>query len=108
MRKEKGRADSEALCSSRRGPGKPTPPARHLAPAALLAVLLLSPAAHAAEGAPGKLPPAATRTVSFRADVYPLLAARCFRCHRGPDASSGHRLDLRAELLGEPNGRPLV
>jgi hypothetical protein len=71
-----------------------------------LLALLLCPAAGAAE--PAALPPAARKKVSFRQDVYPLLAARCFQCHRGADASSGHRLDLRTELLGEGNGKPLV
>jgi hypothetical protein len=54
------------------------------------------------------LPPAASGAVDFRRDIYPLLTARCFKCHRGADASSGYRLDLRAELLGESNGRPLA
>jgi hypothetical protein len=37
-----------------------------------------------------------------------LLKGHCFRCHEGANASSGYRLDLRAELLGETNGKPLV
>lgn len=55
-----------------------------------------------------QLPPALNRRIDFRTDVYPLLATRCFKCHQGPDASSGHRLDNRAELLGETNATPLV
>jgi hypothetical protein len=55
-----------------------------------------------------RLPPAAQETVDFRRDVYPLLTARCFRCHQGTAAASGYRLDLRAEVLGETNGKPLV
>ncbi len=62
----------------------------------------------AAPADPPPLPAAATATVDFRRDIYPLLNARCFKCHRGAEASSGHRLDLRAELLGESNGRPLA
>jgi hypothetical protein len=54
------------------------------------------------------LPPPVKRTVSFRQDVYPLLRARCFKCHQGSNASSGYRLDLRAELLGQTGGTPLV
>jgi hypothetical protein len=79
-------------------------------PARLFAVLLLVLSAGPAAGAetPAVLPPAAPKKVSFRQDVYPLLAARCFKCHQGASASSGHRLDLRPELLGEGNGKPLV
>jgi hypothetical protein len=48
------------------------------------------------------------RTVDFRAEIYPLLERHCFACHRGPDPKSGHRLDLRAEILGENDGEPLA
>ncbi len=81
----------------------PTRPARLFA--ILLFALTVCPAS-AAETA--GLPPAAQKKVSFRQEVYPLLAARCFKCHQGASASSGHRLDLRPELLGEGNGKPLV
>jgi hypothetical protein len=46
--------------------------------------------------------------VDFRRDVVPILESRCFGCHRGADATASYRLDLRAELLGETTGRPLV
>src|SRR5690349_17464140 len=46
--------------------------------------------------------------VDFRRDVYPILRGKCFRCHEGAEAEAGSRLDLREELLGETNGRPLV
>lgn len=59
-------------------------------------------------GFAAELPPAAKKTVDFRSDVYPLLAARCFRCHSGRNPKSGFRLDDRAEILGETNGTPLV
>lgn len=52
--------------------------------------------------------PSADRQLSFRGDVYPLLREHCFRCHQGRDSEAGYRLDLRAELLGETNGEPLV
>jgi hypothetical protein len=55
-----------------------------------------------------KLPPAAARAVDFKADVYPLLKARCFRCHEGARAVSGERLDDRADILGEADGKPLA
>ncbi|MBI1829965.1 MAG: PSD1 domain-containing protein, partial [Planctomycetes bacterium] len=46
--------------------------------------------------------------VDFRRDVVPILESRCFSCHRGVDATASFRLDLRAELLGETTGKPLV
>ncbi len=46
--------------------------------------------------------------VDFRRDVVPILESRCFSCHRGNDAIASYRLDLRAELLGETTGKPLV
>ena len=46
--------------------------------------------------------------IDFRRDVVPILDARCFSCHRGTDATASYRLDLRAELLGETTGKPLV
>ena len=63
-----------------------------------LALGLAEPAARADQPA----------TVDFKRDVYPLLTARCFGCHQGADAKAGYRLDLRAEILGETNGKPLV
>src|SRR5688500_290935 len=53
-------------------------------------------------------PAAAAEKVDFKGDVYPILSARCFGRRQGADAKAGYRLDLRAELLGETNGRPLV
>src|SRR5262245_13721722 len=46
--------------------------------------------------------------VDFRRDVVPILEARCFECHRGKNVTASYRLDLRAELLGETTGKPLV
>jgi hypothetical protein len=69
-------------------------------PLALLAVLAAD-AGHAAG-------PPARRTISFREDIYPLLRARCLRCHQGSNPRSHVRLDVRGEWLGESNGRPLV
>jgi hypothetical protein len=46
--------------------------------------------------------------IDFRRDVVPILEARCFACHRGATATASYRLDLRAELLGETTGKPLV
>jgi hypothetical protein len=52
--------------------------------------------------------PPGAKQVDFSRDIYPLLKARCFKCHQGADASSGVRLDLRAEVLGDTNGKPLA
>src|SRR5262245_38657202 len=62
--------------------------------------------APAAEAGAPPAPPAA----DFRRDVYPLLYARCFKCHKGADATSGYRLDDRDEILGrgEANAKPLA
>ena len=54
------------------------------------------------------LPPVASRTINFANDVFPILKSHCFECHQGSDASSGHRLDSREDLLGETTGVPLV
>jgi hypothetical protein len=62
----------------------------------------------AADIDPARLPPAVQKEVRFRDDIYPLLAQRCFRCHRGSDPKSGYRLDVRADILGESDGRPLA
>src|SRR5262245_29887860 len=46
--------------------------------------------------------------IDFRREVVPSLEARCFSCHSGNDAIASYRLDLRAEILGETTGKPLV
>lgn len=46
--------------------------------------------------------------LDFRRDVFPILSRRCWECHLGGDPSSGLRLDVREEWLGETTGRPLV
>ncbi len=55
-----------------------------------------------------ELPAAAERQVDFARDIYPLLKTHCFRCHQGRASEAGHRLDQRAELLGETGGEPLI
>ena len=59
----------------------------------------------AATSARGQAPPT---KIDFKRDVVPILDAGCFSCHRGAEATASYRLDLRAELLGETTGRPLV
>ncbi len=49
-----------------------------------------------------------TGPVDFRKDVYPLLQKRCFECHEGEKSESGHRLDVRNEILGYSTGDPLA
>ncbi len=71
-----------------------------------LAIVVLG--VSAAEVDSTKLPPIVPVKIDFRRDIYPLLEGRCFKCHQGRDAASGYRLDLRAELLGETGGEPLV
>jgi hypothetical protein len=76
--------------------------------AAVISMMLAAGMAGAVDIDPQKLPPAAARPVDFRQDVYPLLSERCFKCHQGQNPRSGQRLDQRAELLGETNGKPMV
>jgi hypothetical protein len=52
--------------------------------------------------------PTAGRSIDFAQDVLPILQRHCFDCHQGRAASAGYRLDLRAELLGETTGKPLL
>jgi hypothetical protein len=52
--------------------------------------------------------PATPSKLDFRRDVFSILSRRCWECHLGGDASSGIRLDVREEWLGETTGRPLV
>ncbi len=49
-----------------------------------------------------------SKSLDFRRDVFSILSRRCWECHLGADASSGLRLDVREEWLGETTGRPLV
>jgi hypothetical protein len=74
----------------------------------VLVSTLSGPEVGGAEPGPSRLPAPSSQTIDFRRDIHPLLTARCFRCHQGLSPKSGHRLDLRAELLGETNGKPLV
>lgn len=62
--------------------------------------------AHGADAS--KLPPASSQNIDFRRDIFPLLTNRCFGCHHGVDARARYRLDLRAEVLGETDGRVAV
>jgi hypothetical protein len=73
----------------------------------LTAALLAAAAAHAADRP--TLPPPASRTVDYVADVQPILTRFCYSCH-GPDKQRGGlRLDLKAAALkGGDTGAALV
>ena len=54
------------------------------------------------------LPPAASRTVDYDADIRPILAQHCYSCH-GPEAQqSGLRLDLRQPALRGGDYGPVI
>ena len=54
------------------------------------------------------LPPAASRSVDYDADVRPLLSQNCYSCH-GPEAQqSGLRLDLRQNALRGGDYGPVI
>ena len=58
--------------------------------------------------AQGPLPPAASRSVDYDADVRPILAQNCYSCH-GPEAQqSGLRLDLRQNALRGGDYGPVI
>ena len=74
--------------------------ARHLAPAAAL-LLVAAAALFAAD--PPKLPPPAAGEIDFDADVRPILAAHCFKCHGPEKQKGGLRLDDRKAALAGGN-----
>ena len=73
-------------------------------PAALLAVLLVTPAAET----PGASDPVAPRAVDFARDVRPIFAKHCVSCH-GPDKQRGGlRLDSASAARQGGNSGPAV
>jgi hypothetical protein len=76
--------------------------------ACLLTGCLFLSASGAADKPTPSLSPPASHAVEFKRDIYPILSSHCFECHKGHDATSGYRLDQRADILGETDGKVLV
>lgn len=55
---------------------------------------------------PTKLPPASTAKIDFDADIKPLLAVHCVKCHGADKPKGGLRLDSRAAALMGGNTGP--
>lgn len=65
----------------------------------LAVIFALGMLAAAAATADDRLPPAATRAVSFEHDIHPLIAARCFACHGGDRAQGRFSMATREAIL---------
>ena len=50
---------------------------------------------------PAPKPVVPEKTVSFTEHVFPILEAKCFKCHEGNDAKEGIRLDVLDEVLNQ-------
>ncbi len=68
--------------------------------AAALWVVALLPAA--------ELPPAATQTVDFRAQIQPIFEERCYACHGPASAMNGFRLDRKRDALAGGHSGPSI
>jgi len=66
---------------------------------AATATSLHSPTATAASPDVSKLPPPATRPVSFTTDIQPIFEKACLRCHGPEKPKGGLRLDNRESML---------
>lgn len=53
-------------------------------------------------------PTQAASTYSFAADVQPIFAARCIKCHTGDNPPRGLRLDSYEHVLAGSSQRPVV
>jgi Planctomycete cytochrome C. len=75
----------------------------------LVAAMLSTAAASAAEPV-SKLPPASTRTdVTFEKDILPIFKESCIRCHGAERPKAGLRLDsAETTLKGGKNGKVVV
>jgi mono/diheme cytochrome c family protein len=79
-----------------------------LSAAVSLAVLWLAMNSAVRADEASALPPPPERSIEFAADVWPLLARHCHRCH-GPDAQEGGlRLDRKAAALAGGASGPAI
>jgi hypothetical protein len=76
-------------------------------PAVVLAAAAVA-VPHTPAADPPKLPPPAAGKVSFDADVKPVLAGQCFKCHGPEKQKGGLRLDTRAAALEGGNSGPAI
>jgi hypothetical protein len=75
----------------------------------LVLLLLATSLGNAAELNLSKLPPPIQHTVSFTADIQPILEQSCLRCHGPEKPKGGFRLDIKeAALRGGENGVAIV
>jgi hypothetical protein len=55
------------------------------------------------------LPAADKPRIDYERQIFPVLKARCYRCHQGPKAKAGFRLDIRSiALRGGESGEPAI
>ena len=93
-------------CSA--GPAEaPTSSSTEPAAAATEAVIP-SPAAGQPTLPPTSDPAAQTATVSFSADVLPILQSRCFNCHGGRETKEGLDLSTHASLMAGSDNGPVI
>ncbi len=71
-----------------------------------VAALLCLAAWTLADDSPPRLPPAAKRQVEFAADIQPIFAKSCAKCHGADKQQAGLRLDRKADAFrGGDSGR---
>src|SRR4051812_41814034 len=56
----------------------------------------------------GAAPPAATNSVDFRRDVYPILSQHCVRCHSEKKSSGGLSIGDRETVLKGGDSGPAI
>src|SRR5689334_13537677 len=85
------------------------PKLTHFIPPVAVATLLLA-IAQADDKKPdtSKLPPAAVGKVDFDADIKPILAAHCVKCHGPTKQKGGLRLDTGTHAKEGGNSGPVI
>lgn len=58
--------------------------------------------------APPEMPAPATRPIDFKADIAPLLAEHCIRCHGEKKQKSMYRIDSRADAIGSGSEKSAI